>query len=273
MPDIKTLGDNEVWYRHWPSSYDGSILLLVHGLGAHSARWEFLAGFFAQKGHSSYAIELKGFGRTPDRPRGHIDSFDIYYRDVLQLRKEIEKEHPGKKVFLLGESMGALIVFILACLHPEEFAGQILISPAFRNAMKFPLPAYLTLIAFILFNTKRTLAVPFTSAMCTRDPEYQKVMDNNPDELRTASIKTLLNILFAQMRAGRLAKKISLPTLFLIPGRDVMIDEAYNRRFFARLPLRDKTKLEYPEMRHALSIELGREKVFADILNWMEKRT
>ena len=45
-----------------------------------------------------------------------------------------------------------------------------------------------------------------------------------------------------------------------------------NQVVFDGLPLKDKTKSEYPEMLHALSIELGREKVFADILNWLEKR-
>ena len=34
----------------------------------------------------------------------------------------------------------------------------------------------------------------------------------------------------------------------------------------------DKQLIEYPEMFHALSIDLDREKVFADILNWVERR-
>jgi alpha-beta hydrolase superfamily lysophospholipase len=44
------------------------------------------------------------------------------------------------------------------------------------------------------------------------------------------------------------------------------------RAMFARLALADKTIREYPEMRHALSIERGREAVFADIVAWLDKR-
>jgi alpha-beta hydrolase superfamily lysophospholipase len=272
MSKLVSLPATDLLYRRWPAPEPKAVLLLVHGLGAHSARWDSLGEYFTRKGFSSYALELKGFGQTPDRPRGHITSFRTYYQDILELRQAIGKEHPDKKVFLLGESMGALIAFLLACRQPGRFAGQVLISPAFQNAMKFSPSAYLKIAAFLLLNTKMTITMPFNSAMCTRDTAYQKIMDNNPDELRVASIKTLLNILWAQIQAKRLAKELVLPSLFLIPGQDTMINAAVSRQVFTRLRLKDKRLIEYPEMRHALSIELDREKVFADILNWLEKR-
>ena len=51
-----------------------------------------------------------------------------------------------------------------------------------------------------------------------------------------------------------------------------MVDEKAGRKIFAKLSLADKTIIEYPDMRHALSIERGRESVFEDILAWTEKR-
>jgi len=268
MPDLICSKDKGIRYRRWKTDGVKAALLLVHGMGAHSARWEFLAEFFAGKGYPSYAIELRGFGRTPDRPRGHIDSFDAYYQDILALRDLIRIENPGRKVFILGESIGGLIAFMVA----NSFAGQLLISPAFANGMKYPLASYLTLAAFMLIRPKKTIEIPFTSAMCTRDPAYRKVMDHNPDELRVASLRMLRNILFAQVEAKRAAKDIKVPALFLISGKDLLVDERAGRKVFDGLPLEDKTKIEYPDMLHALSIDLGREKVFADMLNWLEER-
>ncbi len=146
-PAVAELIGTDVLYRKWAGAPAASpagsspraVFLLVHGLGAHSARWEFLAGTLALEGYASYGIELRGFGRTPDRPRGHVDSFRIWDHDILALRDIIGKDHPGRKVFLLGESMGGLIAFNLACRHPEAFAGQVLIAPAFKSALKFPL--------------------------------------------------------------------------------------------------------------------------------------
>jgi alpha-beta hydrolase superfamily lysophospholipase len=264
--------ESDILYRHWNASSPKAVLLLIHGLGAHTARWNFLAGFFAAKGFSSYALDLRGFGRTPERPRGHIDSFRIYDDDLLALLAIVAREHPGKKIFLLGESLGALMAFNLAGRFPGEFSGQILISPSFKNGMKFPLSSYLTLIALYLINARKTVPVPFTSAMCTRDVAYQKVMDANPDELRVASLKCLMGILGEQRSAKKPAKAMSVPALFLIPGLDQLVDERASRKLFAKMSLDDKTLLEYPDMHHALSIELGREKVFADILAWLRKR-
>ena len=269
MPDFI---ENDIMYRCWNVPSPKAVLLLIHGLGAHSARWDFLAGFFAERGYASYAIELRGFGRTKERPRGHIDSFRDYDRDILHLGEIIGREHPGLKVVLLGESMGALIAFNLACLHPEMFAGQVLISPVFKNGIKFPLSAYLTLVANILIRPRKTIAIAFTSDMCTRDTSYCQVMDANPDELRSASLKLLMNIMSEQKKAKRLAEDLTVPTLFQVAGQDQLVDARAERKMFEKLKTRDKTLLDYPEMFHALSIELGRERVFRDILEWLEKK-
>jgi alpha-beta hydrolase superfamily lysophospholipase len=269
---MKELLGTDFLYRRWDASPAKAVFLLVHGLGAHTARWDFLASYFAARGFPSYALELRGFGRTPERPRGHVDSFDLYDRDILELRRLIGMEYPGRQVFLLGESLGGLIVFNLAARNPDEFAGQVLIAPVFKNGLKFPLSSYLTLVLHILTNPRKTIAVPFTSAMCTRDAEYQAVMDANPDELREASLKLLMETLGGQRRAGKETARTRVPVLFLVPGDDLLVDEKAGRKIFAKLGPVDKTIIEYPDMRHALSIERGREGVFEDILGWTEKR-
>jgi alpha-beta hydrolase superfamily lysophospholipase len=273
MPELQ--GTNML-FRRWDAAPSPAspkaVFLLVHGLGAHSARWNFLAGHFAERGFSSYAVELRGFGRTPERPRGHIESFRVWDRDILELRDIIGKDFPGRKVFLLGESLGSLLAFNLACRNADKFAGQVLIAPAFKNGMKFPLSTYLKLVAFILFKPAMMVAVPFTSEMVTRDPDYLAVMNASPDELREASLKCMFNFLPEQAGSGKLAKKLAVPTLFLVPGVDLLIDERAGRKMFRKLPLADKTLLEYPDMLHALSIDLGREKVFKDILDWIAPR-
>jgi len=266
----------DILYRRWdaqplPASAK-AVFLLVHGLGAHTARWTFLAEYLAKEGFASFAIELRGFGRTPERPRGHVDSLQVYERDILALLETAGREFPGKKAFLLGESVGGLVAFNLVGRHPEAFAGQILMSPDFKNGLKFPLSAYATLALLILFRPTKTIAVPFTSAMCTRDASYQAEMDRNPDELREASLKCLMSILSEQGRAKRLAATLRVPSLFLISGTDRLVDEEAGRKIFRRLALEDKTLLEYPEMLHALSIDIGRERVFQDIADWTARR-
>jgi alpha-beta hydrolase superfamily lysophospholipase len=274
MPEL--IG-TDVLYRKWEARLPGApakgIFLLVHGLGAQSSRWNFLAEYLAGAGWASYAPELRGYGLTPERPRGHVGSLRVWEGDVLALRETIAAENPGRKIFLLGESVGGLVAFNAVCRHPGAFNGLVLMSPDFKNGLKFPLSSYLTLAACILFHPQKTIPIPYTSAMLTRDAAYQAVMDAHPGELRAGSLACLMSIMREQGKVKKLAPTLNIPVLFLIPGTDYLVDERASRRLFAKLPAADKTIVEYPEMLHALSIDLGREKVFRDILDWAGPRT
>tara|TARA_B100000315_G_C14483159_1_gene543882 strand:+ start:176 stop:994 length:819 start_codon:yes stop_codon:yes gene_type:complete len=271
MEPIKVDKNSGVLYRQWEASSPNAIFLLVHGLGAHSLRWQFLSVFFLRHNFSSYAIELKGFGETKDT-RGHIDSFDTYFNDIRSLRYIIHKENYGKKIFLVGESMGALISFLLEIRDSRLFDGLICISPAFQGRMKLPLSQYVKILLSSWHNSKKEIPVPFTSEMCTRDSDYQKIMDSDSREYRMATLKLLRNIALAQVQSKMLKDRIKTPVLFLVPGEDKLVIPQVSEKVFRDLKVQDKEIVRYPEMYHALSVELGKEKVFTDILNWVKKR-
>ena len=268
---MKTDEKTGVLYRQWEAPSAEVFFLLVHGLGGHSSRWEFLSQFLLQNRISSYAIELKGFGETKDL-KGHIDSFEIYFQDLLAIRNIINQEHRGAKVFLLGESLGGLLAFLLAIRTPNLFHGLICLSPAFKGSLKSPFMDYVKVFVSMFFNPRKQFPVPFNAQMCTRDTDYQGVMDSDPREHRLATAKLLIELFLAQIRAGFLKHKLSIPTLFLTSGKDFLVDTKAISGIFKKLVVKDKTIIDYPDMYHALPIELGREKVFADILKWAQER-
>jgi lysophospholipase len=271
IPAIEIVPQTSLRYRCWPAVKPKAALLLVHGLGAHSARWDFLAAYFQANNFSCWAIELQGFGATPG-PRGHINSFQQYYDDLFALRNFVQQTNPQLKIFCLGESLGSLMAFRMAQLHPAWTEATVLISPAFANNMKFSLMDYLTLISGLLFAPRTALKVPFTAAMCTRDEAYQQLMQASPLEVRTASAQLLFQSLLEQIRASRELEKITQPLLFLLAGRDFLVKLNASVKVFQKLRLAEKKLIHYPEMHHALSIDLGREAVFRDALDWLKAR-
>ncbi|MCD4779086.1 MAG: lysophospholipase [Candidatus Omnitrophica bacterium] len=258
-----------VYYRKWNIPSPKAVLFLVHGLGAHCGRWEFLAKYFTKSKFAIYAIELQGFGETKGI-KGHIDSFQEYYNHISSITAFIKKDHPTKKIFLLGESMGALISFIYTLHHPDIFAGLICLSPAFKNSIPFTFKDYLKVFTSYIYNPKNQLTMPFTPQMCTRDQHYQQVMMQDKREHQFASAKLLINILLAQIKAQANAKKLSTPTLFLLARKDYFVDPLMSLKIFNKIRMEDKTLIQYPEMHHSLSIDLNRDKVFGDILKWIE---
>lgn len=258
-------------YREWHAPSVKAVLLLVHGLGAHTGRWEFCADYFLNKNISSCAIELKGFGKTPGL-KGHVDSFDTYLADIKKLLEIIKEKNKGKKVFLTGESLGGLISILTVEDNPDLFDGLICISPAFSNRLKVKILEYVKIFSSLLYNPKKQFSMPFNAQMCTRDVEYQKVMEADEREHRLASSRLLFNTLLAQPKSFKYSNRIKIPVLFLLAGEDKLVNPDAAKNFFKGLKTEDKELIEYPGMYHALSIELGREKVFKDAFLWLEKR-
>ena len=268
---MKKCEKRNILYRQWGSSSPRAGLILIHGLGGHSNNWEFMANFLIKHDISSYAIELKGFGNT-EGTKGHIDSLNTYIKDVRRLYNIIKKEHRGRPVFVAGESMGGIIAFLAAIKKPGLFRGMICMSPGFASLLKFSLMDYIKMVSARFYNSKKQFIMPVTAEMCTRDPECIKIIDNDLLEHRFATPKLLQSILLGQLSSKLLKHKVKTDTLFLIPGKDTFVDSDVSKKIFEGIKFKHKDIIEYPEMRHSLNMELGREDVFLDLLKWMEKR-
>lgn len=267
----KLIYDNtsKIFYYKWLVDNPSSVFILIHGMGAHTGRWDFFAEYLLNKNISSYAIELKGFGQT-EYYKGHIDSLNTYYKDILSLVEIAKRENPNKKIIISGESMGGLLAFELYYAKQNLFDALVCFSPAFANNMKLP---YLKMVFSLLFNPKNQFIMPFTSKMCTSDIEYQNQMDLDPREHRFATPYLLLQLLFAQIRSIIFAKKIQKPVLFLLAGdeKDLLVNPKAAKLIFNLISSKDKKLIQYNDMLHALTIEKERQKVFNDVLDWVNK--
>ena len=253
-----------VEYRQWGTESPRAVFLLVHGLGAHAGRWEAFGDFFMKNGISSYAAELGNYY--------HSDYFKSYYTQILSLYEIAVKHNPGKKVFLIGESVGALISFLLAAGRPGLFSGLVCISPAFANRYKPKFMDFIDMFIPLIYDPNKRSALPFDSSMCTRDINYRKVMDQDSREYRTAPRKLILEILLAQIRAKRIARKITIPVFFLVAGDDKIVDTRAAAAVFDKLTIKNKALMEFPGMYHSLTVELGKESIFEEISKWVDKR-
>jgi carboxylesterase len=111
----------------WQGGKTGA--LLIHGFTATTAEVRLLGKYLHERGYSVSAPLLPGHQTTPQdmnrrRWREWTDAADDAYK---QLAAHCER------VYVCGESMGALLSLYLASEHPEA-AGLVLYSPALRVA-------------------------------------------------------------------------------------------------------------------------------------------
>jgi alpha-beta hydrolase superfamily lysophospholipase len=259
-----------IMYRVWETDSPRAAIVLVHGLGAHSARWEKMASFLQGRGVSVYAPELQGFGLTASL-KGHIDSFNIYYGQIGRIYDIVSHKCPGVPVFIAGESLGGLIAFLVVLKSIRAFSGLIAIAPAFRQVLRLSPMFYAAVFFCLLIKPKKQFVMPFSLSMCTRDSEYCALMEKDPREHRLASARLLFETEICGRIASARAFEMTLPVLFMLPGKDLLVYSETSRNIFEKIASPQKKLIEYPQMYHALSIDIGKEKVFEDILDWMNK--
>ncbi len=93
--------------RRWRPAGDAkAAMLMVHGLGEHSGRYEHVGAHFAERGYDVVMLDNRGFGASGG-PRAYVDSFSQFHDDVedqLAVIREL-----GLPTVLLGHSLGGLI--------------------------------------------------------------------------------------------------------------------------------------------------------------------
>ena len=102
---------------------DAPPIVFVHGLGGSHLDWVRVGSGLAAD-RRAVALDLRGFGLTPGKPRNatvgaNLGLLDRFLREVI-----------GRPAVLVGNSMGGLISILQAHAHPETVAGLVLVNPA-----------------------------------------------------------------------------------------------------------------------------------------------
>ncbi|MEM9396903.1 MAG: lysophospholipase, partial [Pseudomonadota bacterium] len=120
-----------VFFRHWKHESPRFVVLLAHGLGEHSGRYEHVASALALAGATTLAPDHIGHGRSPGH-RCYVDKFETYFNTLDYLRKKAADEYSELPCFIVGHSMGGLIVSNYLIERKPSFSGAVFSGAAFQ---------------------------------------------------------------------------------------------------------------------------------------------
>jgi alpha-beta hydrolase superfamily lysophospholipase len=178
----------------------------------------------------------------------------------------------GKKLFIYGHSLGALIAARWALGKPEGISGLLLASPFV--ALGFEPPRLKVLAAQLVDKVVPWLPMgnELKAEQLTRDAARQEESWKDPLYLHVATPRWFNETRRVQAEVMRRAGEILVPCLVAMGTDDTITATPAMRDFFSRLGASDKTLLEYPGARHELFNELERQKTAADLLGWIAAR-
>jgi len=249
----------------------GRVLLILHGLGEHCGRYRHLADELGDEFDRFYAMDQRGHGRSGGL-RGYTPSFGHLREDLMRVASEIQNKEQGKQLYLLAHSFGGLVALSLLLREKKlPFHGAIISAPLLGVTMRVP-PVKKMLGEFLARTlSKLQLTNEINPSHLSHDPKvieaYVKdrlVHDKITPRLYVEMVKEMRWVL-SQHSA------INAPLLFIVPGADKIVDSKATLSFYRSLKSRDKEVREYPEFFHEPLNELGKEKVFEDIRQWLNK--
>jgi pimeloyl-ACP methyl ester carboxylesterase len=110
---------------------EGSLLLLIHGLGGSTENWDVVGSDLSESGHA-VAVDLIGFGESePGDRRPSVE-------DNARLVSEVIYLLGYEDATLIGNSMGGLISIIAAAEHSDRVERIVLVNPALPVSRRHP---------------------------------------------------------------------------------------------------------------------------------------
>jgi alpha-beta hydrolase superfamily lysophospholipase len=247
-----------------------AVVISLHGLGDHSGLYPMVAEALAPHGIAVYSPDLRGNGRSPG-PRGYIDSWADLREDLRRLVQRTRAELPGVPLFLLGNSLGGLVVLDYASHHPEGTRGIVALAPPL-GALGVPAP--LLALGRVLSRVwpRFSLETGMDLGGLSRDPAVVEEVLADPLFHRRGTARLSTEVTATIARVQRAAPEFPVPLLVVHGDADRMVPPEGSRRFVARAGQRDKELLEIPGAYHALLADLDGERVLAAIRDWIAAR-
>jgi alpha-beta hydrolase superfamily lysophospholipase len=257
--------------RAWLPPEPQRLLVLVHGYAEHSGRYEHVGAWFAALGCAVHAYDHQGHGRS-DGVRGHLRRFADLLDDLEVFLAGVRGEHPGLPAFVVGHSMGGLVVAAFVRERRPELVGAVTSGAALSLA---EVPSGTLLLALRLLRRvvpRFGMTRPIAPEALSRDPEVGRAYLDDPLVFRRMSVSLAAEMFDAGRRTLPGGADVRLPMLLLHGEADPLCPAAGSQTFYEQLGTAGSDLRVYPGLRHEIFNEPEQESVFADLLEWLRER-
>lgn len=244
----------------------GSIII-THGIAEHSGRYDEITKFLNDAGYSVIRYDVRGHG-VSQGPRGKLKSYKQFIEDLHELVIEEKKKEP-KKLYLLGHSMGGLIVLMYGVTYQD--VDGIISSAAPSYFIKDVLPFRIMGYKWLGFLPKKT---NFADDQLSRIKAVEEAYIEDPLVLKKFYFSLAGNMFVSGVRyLNKHIKNFSTPLLLVHGEADKIVPTAFSHRIKELIPVEDKTLITYPDNYHEIFNDLDKEKVYKDVVTWLDERT
>ena len=269
QPTLTSRDGTRLNWRAWPRESSKPAVVVAHGLGDHSGRYERLARALNRRDFSCYAVDLRGSGLSAGR-RGHVSHWQRWVDDYTAFWELVENEASGQEMVPLGHSFGGVVVasaLVRGAIAPQRF---VLSNPAFRAASEAP--AWKLRLGRAASGLLPALGMSngVEPALISRDPQAVNAYREDPLVHDRISSRTFTEWVAASEESLERAGEITASLFLILSDQDRVVDPGGGREFAERL-VGACTARSYRGRYHEPFNDLGAEEVFADLAAWLDR--
>lgn len=281
-----------------PEGKPRAVVQIIHGIAEYVARYDGFAKWLNSQGIAVVGEDHMGHGGSiAYGTQGYFEGgWFAAVDDSVCLMRQTMAEFPGVPYFLLGHSMGSFMARTILAKYPDSgIRGCILSGTAWQSGgmvqmglaasklacrlkgEKTPSPA-LQNMAFGSYNAKvEHPRTPYDWVNRSDREVDAYVADPWCGFTATAGLlrDMMLGISYIQQEQSLHAMDKSLPVFFISGGDDPVGNYGKGVRQaaaeFEKAGMEQVSLRLYPLCRHEILLEINRQEVFEDILNWLEK--
>jgi alpha-beta hydrolase superfamily lysophospholipase len=274
---VRAADGTDLLARHWPAdeveaggAWAGApwaSVLLVHGVGEHSGRYEHVGDQLTAAGLDVAAYDHRGMGGSGGR-RGDIEQWSQLHDDLAERLAVVRVTAGVRPVMLYAHSLGGLISagYLLSERPKPDIA--VLTSPALGDTV----PAWKRRLVGPLAKVVPTLPInnDFDGATLSRDPSVAARTIDDPSCVKASTARFAVAAFGeqARVRAG-VGAGFGIPVLVL-HGEDDGLVPVSASEVLGGVPLVERRT--YPALRHELHNEPEGPSIVEEIIAWLRDR-
>lgn len=277
-----------------------AVLQLVHGMAEHVERYREFARFLTLQGilvvghdhlgHGASVHSQEDFGYFAEKYGNRV-----LVQDMHRVLQKTKKEYPDVPYVMFGHSMGSFLARQFLCCYGTELDGAVICGTGYH-------PEWLVRAALALcrmeaavfgwryrsrlfrFMMSDSFNLQFRPNRTTADwlCKDEEIVDGYVADEKCGFSFTLngnYNLFLTLLKIGRKEylerMPRELPVLF-ISGKEDPVGSCGKgvttvAKLFDQVGMKNVNCILYPEDRHEILNEPDRDKVYADVLAWMQK--
>jgi alpha-beta hydrolase superfamily lysophospholipase len=240
------------YIRKWTTKANKKgCVIVVHGLGEHSGRYDNFASYLNNNGFQVYSMDLPGHGDDEGK-RGHVKKFEEFFQACEKMTHTAKMENPSLPLFLFGHSLGGLIALRYLERNTKSYSASAVSAPALQN--------FREQLGFLFYLVKPlTYIIPFVTMGNRIDPED---LSSNLDAVERYKedprVHDRISLrLFSEMNKNIIKTweqigNIKTPLLLLYGREDNVVSTNSIDAFYDKLTIEDKKIVSFEEGKHEL---------------------